>query len=153
MLLQSECRPPGHALQRRGKHTMNRVLQTLRACRPASRLGAGVLAAALAVTCMTGLAFAQENPDPSLQGVLRSQIEANGLPSALVTSNRGVNQNNAPQIPRSGFDLINNGTTGTVLLRGVRLFPNPADCNALQDDAFFLVTVAGRPGDADGDGA
>jgi uncharacterized repeat protein (TIGR01451 family) len=132
---------------------MNRVLQALRACSPATRLGAGLLAAVLAVTCMTGQAFAQENPDPSLQGVSRSQIQANGLPSALITSARGVNQVGAIQIPRSGFDIINNGTVGTVLLRGVRLFPNPADCNTLQDDAFFLVTVAGRPGDADGDGA
>jgi uncharacterized repeat protein (TIGR01451 family) len=107
---------------------------------------------AFATLCTAGAVGAQENPDPSLQGVTRSQIEANGLPSSLTTSARGLNQQGAIQIPRSGFDLVNNGTTGTVLLRGVRLFPNPASCASLQDDAFFLVTVAGRPGDADGDG-
>src|SRR5689334_14973705 len=132
---------------------MNRVRTALRACCSLTRPGAGLLVALFATICLSGPASAQENPDPSLQGVSRSAIQATGLPSALVTSARGVNQNGALQIPRSGFDIINNGTTGTVLLRGVRLFPNPAACNTLQDDAFFLVTVAGRPGDADGDGA
>ena len=129
---------------------MKRIRSALRAL---ARPGAGLLAALVAATCLSGPVLAQENPDPTLQGVSRSQIQANGLPSSLVTSGRGVNQNGAPQIPRSGFDIINDGTVGTVLLRGVRLFPNPVDCNALQDDAIFLVTVAGRPGDADGDGA
>src|SRR5689334_20134644 len=130
---------------------MSLLHTALRACRTLTR-PAGTLAF-IAALCTAAPVLAQENPDPTLQGVSRSQIQANGLKSTITTSARGVNQNGATQIPRSGFDIVNDGTTGTVLLRGVRLFPNPAACNALTDDAVFLVTVAGRPGDADGDGA
>ena len=122
--------------------------------RSASRTGIRILATcafAFALVLCSKPAHAQENPDPSLGGVTRSFIEANGLAATTTTSGRGVNQNGAPQIPRSGFDLINDGQTGVVLLRGVRKLPN-GSCDGLTDDAYFLIHVAGRPGDADGNG-
>ena len=130
---------------------MNRLMTALRDSTIAQRLGASFLGLALATLCTAGVVSAQENPDPSLLGVSRSQIEASGL-TALGTSARGVNQSGSVQIPRSGFDIVNDGTTGTVLLRGVRRLPN-GTCDGLTNDAYFLVHVAGRPGDADGDGS
>ena len=65
-------------------------------------LAAFAIGCALVLTC-SGVARAQENPDPSLSGVSRSFIEANGLKATLVTSARGVNQNGAPQIPKRIF--------------------------------------------------
>jgi uncharacterized repeat protein (TIGR01451 family) len=114
-------------------------------------LGTLVAGLTLALFCSSAAAVA-ENPDPSLQGVSRSFIEANGITANAVLTLRGFNQENAPQIPRSGFDIINDGTLGVALLRGVRQLPN-GPCEGLTDDAFFLVHVAGRPGDADGDGS
>jgi len=109
-----------------------------------------VSVAALALFC-TQAALAQENPDPSLGGVSRSFIQTNGRAATLTLSARGLNQEGTPQIPKSGFDLINDGVAGTVLVRGVRALPNGA-CDGLTDDAYFLIHVAGRPGDADGNG-
>src|SRR5438105_3891938 len=124
--------------------------------------GMTALVVAFAALC-SGVAMAQENPDVTLQGVSRSFIEANGLNTAAhpmvigglpvaSTSLRGFDSNDpkGPQLPRSGFDIVNDGTTGTVLLRGLRA--SGGSCAGLNDDAFFLIHVAGRPGDADGDG-
>jgi len=136
------------------------VFTKLRECRLARSLATSVLALVLACGFVTA-ARAQENPDITLQGVSRSFIQANGHPANGVTvaslnfnlpgvSARGSDQVGA-QLPRSGFDLVSNGTEGVVYLPGLRTLPN-GTCNNLTDAAYFLVHVAGRPGDADGDG-
>src|SRR5258705_2765748 len=155
-------RTPPHATARRDSPSRNRFewrypemrhhifnIRMMSAARIRS-LAAVASVVALALFC-TQAVQAAENPDPSLLGVSRSFIEANGRPAAITLSARGVNQNGAQQIPKSGFDLINDGVKGAVLLRGIRTVPNRT-CDGLSDDAFFFVQVAGRPGDADGNG-
>src|SRR5262249_9472973 len=113
--------------------------------------GMMALALGLAALCSTA-AFAQDVTDPALNGVSRSFIETNGYPAAVTLSARGVNHLGQAQIPLSGFDIVNDGVAGELLLPGVRKLPG-GPCNGLSDDAYFLIHVAGRPGDADGDGA
>ena len=62
---------------------------------------AGVITGLMLTLLCTSAATAAEDPDPSLLGVSRTFIEANGYSATLRTSARGVNQAGSPQIPRS----------------------------------------------------